>query len=131
VARTVRDKGIVCLQVNNIDLVNASGDVAMDMMCPGDNAFVLDWTVQISTAGDATENHELTLEHGTTTDGVALTAQLDVVADATAGTVYTGDGLGRPSTGGTVMGTKIQIKNVEGGAIGNGAIVDVLVRWQL
>ncbi len=130
-ARSVRDKGIVCLQVNNIDLVNADGDVAMDMMCPGDDAFVLDWTCQISTAGTGSENHNLTLEHGTGAAGVALTAVLDVLADATAGTISTGDGLGRPSTGGTVMGTKIQIKNVEEGAISNGAIIDVLVRWQL
>ena len=129
--RTVRDQGIVVLTAYNVDLVNASGDVATDMMCPGDNAFVLDWTVQISTAGDTAENHELVLEHGTSTAGVALTAQLDIVANATAGTIYNGDGLGAPISGGTTQGTKIQIKNVEGGAIGNGAIVDILVRWQL
>jgi len=101
------------------------------MMCPGDNAFVLDWSVQISTAGDTDEDHLLTLEHGTTTAGVALTAVLAVDCDGTAGTVTTGDGLGRPATGGTVQGTKIQIKNVEDAAITDGAIVDVLVRWQL
>ena len=131
-ARTVRDFGIVVLTAYNVDLLNADADIATDMMCPGDGAFVLDWTVQISSAGTGSAaNHELVLEHGTGAAGVALTAQLDIDADGTAGLIVTGDGIGRPATGGTVQGTKIQVKNVESAAISNGATVDILVRWQL
>lgn len=130
--RTVRDQGIVVLQVYNIDLTSDPVDVALDMMCPGDGAFVLDWSVQVSTAGvGAAANHEMVLEHGTGAAGVALTAQLDLDADAVAGTIVTGDGLGRPATGGTTQGTKIQIQNAESASITTGAIVDVMVRWQL
>jgi hypothetical protein len=133
-ARTVRDQGIVVMQVYNIDLTAASVDVALDMMCPGDNAFVLDWTIQSSTVGIGDGTHTLRLEHGTTTDGVELSAEIAVLAvtDMTAGAIHSADGLGRPSTGGTTQGTKIQIRNVESGtAITTGAIVDVMVRWQL
>lgn len=131
-ARTVRDQGIVVLQVYNIDLGDADGDVALDMMCPGDGAVVLDWTVQISTAGTGSgANHNLTLEHGTGAAGVALAPVLAVDADAVAGTITTGDGNGTQPTGGSVIGTKIQIANAESAAISDGAIVDVQVRWQL
>ena len=133
-ARTIRDKGIVVQQVYNIDLTAASVDVALDMMCPGDNAFVLDWTTQGSTVGVGAGTHTLTLEHGTGAAGVALADDIAFIATtgAAAGDLNTADGLGRPSTGGTVQGTKIQIRNVESGTnITTGAIIDVMVRWQL
>lgn len=132
-ARKVRDN-IVVLQVYNIDLGDANGDVALDMMCPGDGAIVLDWSIQISTAGTgAAANHNCVLEHGTTSAGVALTPLLAVDADAVAGVVVTGEALDSATQRAvaTVQGTKIQIQNTESAAISNGAIVDVLVRWRL
>lgn len=133
-ARTIRDKGIVVMQVYNIDLTAASVDAALDMMCPGDDAFVLDWTIQSSVVGIGDGTHTLTLEHGTGAAGVALTAEIAVLAvtDMTAGAIHSADGLGGPISGGTTQGTKIQIKNVESGTdITTGALVDVMVRWQL
>lgn len=136
VSRKTR-KGIVVLQVYNIDLTATAGDVAIDMMCPGDGARVIDWTVQTSTVGVGAFTHNLTLEHGTGAAGVALTPILPVLAEDAAGVIHTGPGLQFSSQIGalglkTAQGTKIQILNAElGGDITTGAIVDVMVRWQL
>ena len=130
-ARKVREQGIVVLQVYNIDLTAASADAAMDMMCPGDGAQVLDWTLQVSTAGTGAGTHTCTLEHGTTTAGVAIGADIAFIATDAAGTIEStgADGVYLSTT---VYGTKIQIKNVESGTdITTGAKVDVMVRWLL
>ena len=124
-------RSFVITSATGVDLVNADGDVATGMLCPGDGATVVRVSYTMLTAGTGTENHNLDLEHGLAGAGVALTPTIDVLADAAAGTIVTGDGLVHDAQPATVEGTQIQIKNVEEGAISNGAILDVSVLWQL
>ena len=116
-----------------IDLGNtgAPDDIATGMLCPGDGAKVVTVTFTTQTAGDNAQNHGLVLEHGLTTDGVALTPSIKVLANAVAGTIVTGGGLSPQGQPNTVYGTQIQIQSTEDGAIGNGAILDISVLWEL
>ena len=114
-----------------IDVGNAAGDVATGMLCPGDNAKVVRVSYTMQTAGTGSENHNLTLEHGLAAAGVALTPIIDVLADAAAGVIVTGDGLEFDDQPNTIEGTMIQILNAEEGAISDGAILDISVLWQL
>ena len=129
--RVGAQRSFVITSATGVDLVNADGDVATGMLCPGDGATVVRVSYTTLTAGAETENHNLDLEHGLGSAGVALTPTIDVVSDAAAGTIVTGDGLIQDAQPDTVEGTQIQIKNVEEGAISNGAILDVSVLWQL
>ena len=123
---------VVIQEFSDVDLVNAAGDVTLTgLRCPGDGARVLDWAIVISTAGDAAENHELTLEHGLAGAGFAVSAMVEVLANAAAQTVTQGDGMGADAPKTTLMGTQLQIQNVEGGPIANGAIIDGVIRWIL
>jgi len=115
------------------DMLNADGDIALALpvRCPGDGAKVLDWTVVIENAGTGSENHDMTLEHDLTTNGVALTEVTPVLADAAAETKVTGEGLPFSDQPETVAGMRLQIKNVEAGAITDGATVGGIIRWAL
>lgn len=114
-----------------VDLVNADGDVATGMLCPGDGAKVVTLVYTVQTTGGDAQNHALTLEHGLTTDGVALSEGTLVANDDAAGVITTGIALAPTAQPNTVYGTMIQIRNVEGGAISNGLILDVSVLWEL
>ncbi len=129
--RVGAQRSFVITSATGVDLVNADGDVATGMLCPGDGATVVRVSYTILTAGTGTQNHDLDLEHGLAGAGVALTPTISVLADAAAGTIVTGDGLEQDAQPATAEGTQIQIKNVEAGAISNGAILDVSVLWQL
>ncbi len=115
-----------------INLLEADGDVATGMLCPGDGAKVVRVSYTMETAGTgAAANHNLTLEHGLAAAGVAMTPIIAVDADAVDGVIVTGNGLDSAVHPDTVEGTQIQIKNVESAAISDGAILDVSVLWQL
>ena len=125
-------RSLVVLQQDTLDLTASAGDIAMTMTCPADGARVVSWSVKISTAGTgASANHELILEHGLTSAGVALTPQLDLDADGAAELTVQGEGLALDAQPVTVEGTALQILNAESAAISTGAIVDINVLWQL
>ena len=130
--RTIRDQGIVITQAFSADLTAASADVSLNMLCPGDGAQVIDWSLTANVVGVGDGTHTVTLEHGRGAAGVAVSAPIAFLAvtDATAGEVIgTADGVYLATT---LAGTQMQLKNVESGTnITTGAIVDVLVRWQL
>ena len=125
-------RSFVVLQEVTVDLGNAAGDVALTMNCPADGARVVSWSVKVDTAGTgAAANHELVLEHGLTSAGVALTPILELDADGAAELIVQGEGLALDAQPVTVEGTALQILNAESAAISDGAIIDVSVLWQL
>ena len=128
-ARNIRPNMIV-QQQDSVDLADADGDVTLTLRCPGDGASVIDFMLISTTAGTgASADHNVTLEHDISTAGVALTGVAALDADGTAQTTTaTAKGNGFHNT---VMGTRLQLQNVESAAISNGAIVTVIVRWQL
>jgi hypothetical protein len=135
-ARQVRQKGIVVLQDTSIDLTatGAPTDIALLMNCPGDGCVCLDWALKIDTVGVGDGTHTVVLEHGLTTAGVAMSAAIAFLAvtEGVAETVHYGDGLGVQPTGGSLMGTAMQLQNTESGTnITTGAIVDVIARFLL
>ncbi len=129
--RTKRDRTFVITGATGINLLDTPGDVATGMLCPGEGAMVVRVSYTMKTPGTGTQNHNLTLEHGLGAAGVALTGIIDVLADAVAGIIVTGDGLPYQSHPLTVEGTQIQILNAEEGAISDGAILDISILWQL
>ena len=113
-------------------MTNTAGDVATGMLCPGDSAKVIRVSYTIVTAGsNGAAAHQLLLEHGLGAAGVALTAQINVVASAVAGTIVTGDGLPVNEQVDTTEGTVIQLNNTESAGISLGAILDISVLWEL
>ena len=131
VRRVGAPRSFVITGAIGVDLGNADGDVATGMLCPGDGAKVVRVSYTMKTAGTGSENHDIDLEHGLAAAGVALTGTISVLADAAAGVIVTGDGLDFAAQPATVEGTVIQVKNVEAGAISDGAILDISVLWQL
>ena len=125
------DSTYVITEAHALDLGDAPGDVITGIICPGDGAKVVEYTMTIRTAGTGANNHELVLEHGLTTAGVAMAPQLDVLATSAAGTIFTQEALDPNGQPVTVKGTVIQFANAESGAISNGAIVDVSILWRL
>ncbi len=117
-----------------ISLGDAAGDVALDMVCPGDEAKLLGGSATIVTVGIGDENHNLVIEHGSVGAGVALTPVFDVHAGVTLAAVGTIvvfaalDPAGQPVT---VEGTNLQILNAEEGAISTGAIINLQLKWEL
>lgn len=98
------------------------------MLVPGDNAQVIDVTYTIVTAGTGSENHVLVLEAGLGAAGVAIAESTTLLADGAVGLRAIAKGLqGVVLTRGTIL----QINNTEAGAISNGAVVHVVVNWQL
>ena len=124
-------RSFVITNASAVDLTDAAGDVTTGMLCPGDAAKVVRVSYTMRTAGTGTQNHNLILEHGLAGAGAALTGTIDVLADAAAGTIVTGDGLEFGAQPATLEGTVIQILNAEEGAISDGAILDILILWQL
>jgi hypothetical protein len=98
------------------------------MLVPGDDATVIDVTYTIVTAGTGSENHVLVLEAGLAGAGAAIAESTTLLADGAAGLRAIAKGLQNVRL---TRGTILQINNTEGGAISNGAIVHVVVNWQL
>lgn len=122
---------LVVTNVVGLDLLNAPADISTGMLCPGDGASVVQWAATLHTAGTGSFNHEIILEHGTGAAGVALTGQLDILADGTPGTeADNGAGL-QPRPIKTVFGTDMQVLNAESGSITDGALVNITVLWRL
>jgi len=124
-------RDFVITEAHALDIDDTPGDVTTGMLCPGDGAKVVRVSITIRTAGTGSFNHELILEHGLAAAGVALTPQIDVLADAAAGVIVTGSGLQPADQAATIEGTTIQFLNAESGSITDGAIVDVSVLWEL
>lgn len=128
----IGNRAFVLTEATAIDLTATAGDVETGMICPQDGAHVAHVTYTIMTAGTGSgANHELILEHGLGAAGAALTGQVDVDADAVAGVITEGDGLAYASQPTTVRGTMIQILNAESASITTGAILDIVVLWEL
>ena len=132
---TAGDRSFVTTMASvDIGATGAPTDIPTTMVCPGDGAKVVSVSATIKTVGVGDENHNLILEHGFAAAGVALTPQFDVHAGVTlapVGTIVTSDGLPASAQPDTVQGTAIQLQNTEEGAISTGAIVDMIVIWQL
>jgi hypothetical protein len=113
----------------SVDLVDAAGDVALTMLVPGDDATVIDVTYTIVTAGTGSFSHTLTLEAGLAGAGAAIAEATTLLADGAVGLRAIAKGLQNVRL---TRGTILQILNAEtGGDITNGAIVHVVVNWQL
>lgn len=112
-----------------VDLGDADGDVALTLAVPGDNARVIDVSYTIETAGTgASANHNITLEAGTGAAGAAIAAVAALDADGAVGLTVTAKGTG---AAGLLRGVALQLANAESAAISNGAIVNVVIHWQL
>ena len=131
VRRVGAPRSFVITSAGAVNLGDGPGDTTTGMLCPGDGAKVVRVSYTMRTAGTGSENHNLFLEHGLDAVGVGLTGQIDVLADAVAGVIVTGDGLEFGAQPETVEGTVIQVKNIEEGAISDGATLDISVLWQL
>ena len=114
-----------------VDLVNAAGDVATTLVVPGDGAVLVEASITIETAGTgAGANHVVTLEAGTTGDGVQISGEMTLDADGAVGLTATA---GPALTGvtGLTKGVALQLKNTESAEITNGAIVNLVALFQM
>jgi len=114
-----------------VDLTDTAGDVALAMAVPGDGARLIDvsFTIQVTGVGSAA-NHNLTLEAGTGAAGVAISTLAALDADGAVGLTVTGTPAGTGLTGLT-RGVELQILNAESASITTGAIINVVILWQM
>lgn len=121
--------GVIAQTQMGVNLGDAAGDVPLTLCVPGDDARVVDVSYTIETAGTgAAANHLITLEAGTGAAGAAIAAVGTLDADGAVGLTVTAKGTG---ASGLLRGTALQLANAESAAISDGAIVNVVILWQL
>ncbi len=118
-----------------VDLVNASGDVALALQVPSPGARVVSFSFRTTATGTGTGTHTLTLEVGLGAAGRAI-AEPIVVASPGALTEFSeGVGLSQPEAAAVALldlpGSVLQLKNVEGGTITDGVIGTLNIVWQI
>lgn len=127
-ARRHRNYSTVQTQMG-VNLGDAAGDVALALCVPGDNARVIDVSYTIETAGTGSgANQLITLEAGTGAAGAAIAGVATLDADGAVGLTASADGTG---AAGLLRGVALQLANAESAAISDGAIVNVVIHWQL
>ena len=118
-----------------VDLVNASGDVALTLQTPSPGARVVSWSFRTTAAGTGTGTHTLTLEVGLGAAGRAIAE--DIVVDSPGDTdeFSEGVGLSQPVEAAVLLldlpGSVLQIRNVEGGSVADGVIGTLNIVWQI
>ena len=118
-----------------VDLVNASGDVALALGTPSPGARVVSFTFRTTSVGTGTGTHTLTLEVGSGAAGRAIAEPIVVTSPGELTDFGEGVGLSQPEAAAVVLldlpGSVLQIKNVEGGTVSDGVIGTLNIVWQI
>ncbi len=116
-----------------VSLGDAAGDVVVDSCVPADSVTVVDVSYTIETAGiGAAANHLLNLQAGTAGAGFDIAAQAVLDADGAVGLTVVAVGLPNTETSFPLSGgVALQIANAESAAISTGAIINLVIFWNL